>query len=248
MQNLCSIDNLVFEVLLVVYWLGMMKFGNDVFVQFVIGVQGFLLIGVIVGGIVIVLLLLFGVFVGYLGGWCEDGFVLIMNVMIVIFGLLFMMVIVFFVLQCSWQLVVFVFGIMFWVGVVYVLWLQICLLCMCDYVYVLKVVGEKLLWVIFVEIMFNLFLLLMVQFFFVIIFVIFGEVGLFYLGFGLNLLIMWGFIFNDVQFGQVFGCGVWWWFILLGIMIVIFGVGLVLINFVIDEVINLKLCNVFDVV
>jgi peptide/nickel transport system permease protein len=46
------------------------------------------------------------------------------------------------------------------------------------------------------------------------------------------------------QNGFALSLGAWWWFIPPGLVIALFGMGLSLVNFSIDEVINPKLKNV----
>ncbi len=46
------------------------------------------------------------------------------------------------------------------------------------------------------------------------------------------------------QNGYALPLGAWWWFVPPGLMIALFGMGLALINFSIDEIINPRLKNV----
>lgn len=51
----------------------------------------------------------------------------------------------------------------------------------------------------------------------------------------------WGTMLYYAQNGQALTLGAWWWFIPPGLMIALLGMGLSLINFAIDEVINPRL-------
>ena len=68
-----------------------------------------------------------------------------------------------------------------------------------------------------------------------------GEAGLSYLGLGPTGSITSGTMLYDAQTGQAVGSGAWWWFVPPGLVIALFGAGLSLINFAIDEIINPKL-------
>lgn len=225
------------------HWLGTTKLGYDVLAQLAHGAQGSLKVGLIAGGIAIVLSLVFGVLAGYLGGWKEDTLALVTNIMLVIPGLPFVMVIAAFAPTRSLDLVAMVLGITGWAGAAYVLRLQTRSLRTRDYVSASRVAGEKSWRIILVEIMPNLLPLLASQFLFAIIFAILGEAGLSYLGLGPTDSITWGTILNDAQSGQALGQGAWWWFVPPGLLIALLGCGLALINFAIDEIINPKLRN-----
>uniref|UniRef100_UPI00292F29B8 ABC transporter permease n=1 Tax=Clavibacter michiganensis TaxID=28447 RepID=UPI00292F29B8 len=154
------------------------------------------------------------------------------------------MVIASFVPQRSWQLVAFVLGITSWAGAAYVLRLQTRSLRTRDYVYASKVAGERSFRVILVEIMPNLLPLLAAQFLFAIIFAILGEAGLSFLGLGASNSSTLGTMLFYAQNGFALAQGAWWWFVPPGLLIALLGMGLSLVNFSIDEVINPRLANV----
>ncbi|WP_121151033.1 ABC transporter permease [Microbacterium sp. AG1240] len=221
--------------------LGTTKLGYDVLAQLANGGQGSLLVGLVAGGLAIVLSMFFGILAGYLGGWRDEALSLVTNIMLVIPGLPLVMVIATYFQSRTWLLVALVLGVTSWAGSAVVLRAQARSVRARDYVNAAKVSGEKPGRVILVEMMPNMLPLLTGQFLFAVVFAILGEAGLSYLGLGATDSITWGTMLNDARSGQALGTGAWWWFVPPGIMIALFGCGLALINFSIDEIINPKL-------
>ena len=82
------------------------------------------------------------------------------------------------------------------------------------------------------------------QFVFAVIAAILGEAGLSFLGLGASNSSTLGTMLFYAQNGFALPLGAWWWFGPPGLIIALFGTGLSLINFSIDEIINPKLKNV----
>ncbi|MET1017953.1 MAG: ABC transporter permease, partial [Leifsonia flava] len=113
-----------------------------------------------------------------------------------------------------------------------------------DYVSASRVAGERAWRVISVEILPNLLPVLASQFVFAIIAAILGEAGLSFLGLGASNSSTLGTMLFYAQNGFALPLGAWWWFGPPGLVIALFGMGLSLVNFSIDEIINPKLKNV----
>ncbi|MFC8600546.1 ABC transporter permease [Isoptericola sp. NPDC057191] len=223
------------------HWLGTTSLGYDVLAQLAEGARGSLLVGVTAGLIAIVLALLFGVVAGYVRGWTDEVLSLITNIMIVIPGLPLMIVIASYLQVRSTLLVALILGVTGWAGGAVVLRSQARSLRVRDYVSAARVAGEKTPRIILVEVLPNLLPLLASQFLFAIVLSILGEAGLSYLGLGPNGAITWGTMLNEAQGGSALSRGAWWWFVPPGLMIALFGTGLSLVNFAIDEIVNPKL-------
>lgn len=221
--------------------LGTTKLGYDVFAQLAIGGRGSLQVGLIAGLIALGLSLIFGIVSGYIGGMVDEGLSLVTNVMLVIPGLPLMIVIASYAQQRSMLLVSLILGLTGWAGSAVVLRSQARSLRNRDYVAASRVAGEGPFRIIAVEILPNLLPLLAAQFISAVLLAILGEAGLSYLGLGPNGIITWGTMLNEAQVGNALTAGAWWWFIPPGLMIALFGSGLSLINFSIDEIINPKL-------
>jgi len=98
--------------------------------------------------------------------------------------------------------------------------------------------------VIAVEILPNLLPVLASQFVYAVIAAILGEAGLSFLGLGASNSSTLGTMLFYAQNGFALPLGAWWWFVPPGLIIALFGMGLSLINFSIDEIIDPKLKNV----
>jgi peptide/nickel transport system permease protein len=223
--------------------LGTTKLGYDVLAQLAYGAKGSLLVGLVAAAIAITLSLVFGIVAGYVGGWTDEFLSLGTNVMLVIPGLPLMMVIAIYAESRSLWLVAFILGITGWAGSAVILRSQARSLRTRDYVAASRVAGEKTLRIVLVEIMPNLLPLLAAQFLGAVILAILGEAGLSFIGLGPNGSITWGTMIMDAYGGNALSAGAWWWFVPPGLMIAVFGAGLSLVNFAIDEIINPKLRN-----
>ncbi|KKD02139.1 ABC transporter permease, partial [Streptomyces sp. WM6386] len=112
-----------------------------------------------------------------------------------------------------------------------------------DYVLAARVAGERPWRVIGVEILPNLLPLLASQFVFSVIAAILSEAGLSFLGLGASSSSTLGTMLYYAQNGFALQLGAWWWFVPPGLIIALFGCGLALVNFTIDEIINPTLRN-----
>ncbi|MHA7985314.1 ABC transporter permease [Rathayibacter sp. CAU 1779] len=225
------------------HWLGTTQTGQDVLAQLAYATRGSLIIGFLVGILATALSALFGILGTYLGGIADEAFSLFSNVFLVIPGLPLVIVISGFVPRESrglWTIAV-VLAITSWAASARVLRAQTLSLRNRDYVAASKVAGERAWRVITVEILPNLLPVLASQFVFAVIAAILGEAGLSFLGLGASNSSTLGTMLFYAQNGFALQMGAWWWFIPPGLVIALFGMGLSLINFSIDEIINPKL-------
>ncbi|RSM44172.1 peptide ABC transporter ATP-binding protein [Amycolatopsis balhimycina DSM 5908] len=223
--------------------LGLTQTGQDVFAQLAYATRGSLQIGLIVGVLATVLSVFFGVIGAYAGGAVDEVFSLFSNIMLVIPGLPLVIVIAGFVppeSRGAWT-VALVLAITGWAASARVLRAQTLSLRNRDYVAAARVAGEKRWRVITVEILPNLLPLLASQFVFAVIAAILSEAGLSFLGLGASNSSTLGTMLYFAQNGFALQRDAWWWFVPPGLVIALFGCGLALINFSIDEIINPKL-------
>jgi peptide/nickel transport system permease protein len=223
------------------HWLGTNNIGVDIFAQVAHGGLGSLTVGLLAGVIAMVLSLAFGIIAGYVGGWTNEILSFITNIMLVIPGLPLIIVISAYLESRSLFLVALILGITGWAGAAIVLRAQARSLRSRDYVYAARVAGEKAPRIILVEILPNLLPLLAANFLGAVILAILSEAGLSYLGLGPSGSVTWGTILNEASTQNAMAYGRWWWFVPPGLLIALFGCGLALINFSIDEIINPKL-------
>ncbi|MEV0847372.1 ABC transporter permease [Streptomyces sp. NPDC049954] len=223
------------------HWLGTTQTGQDVLAQLAYGTRGSLLVGAIVGVLTTVLSAFFGIVGPYLGGFVDELFSLISNVMLILPGLPLMIVISGYVHHKSIMLTALVLALTGWAAGARVLRGQTLSVRGRDYVLASRISGEKTWRVICVEILPNLLPVLSSGFVFSIIFAILGEAGLSFIGVGATGSITWGTMLGNAQNGQALLLGGWWWFVPPGLLIALLGCGLSLINFSNDEVINPRL-------
>lgn len=226
--------------------LGTTQTGQDVFAQLAYATAGSLQIGLIVGVLATLLSAFFGILGAYIGGFADEAFSLFSNVFLVIPGLPLVIVISGFVPQEQrglWTIAV-VLAITGWAASSRVLRAQTLSIRNRDYVAASRVAGEKAGRVIAVEILPNLLPVLASQFVFAVIAAILGEAGLSFLGLGASNSSTLGTMLFYAQNGFALSLGAWWWFVPPGLIIALFGMGLSLVNFSIDEIINPKLKNV----
>nr|WP_238419947.1 ABC transporter permease [Streptomyces taklimakanensis] len=228
------------------FWLGTTQIGQDVLAQLAHSTRGSLQIGLLVGVLATLLSAVFGVIGGYVGGAVDEGFSLFSNVMLVIPGLPLVIVIAGFVPveQRGWWTVAVVLAITGWAASARVLRAQTLSLRNRDYVAAAKVAGEKPWRIVSVEILPNLLPLMASQFVFAVILAILSEAGLSFLGLGASNSSTLGKMLFYAQNGFALQHEAWWWFGPPGLVIALFGCGLSLINFSIDEIINPKLRTV----
>lgn len=223
------------------HWLGTTQTGQDVFTQMMVATRSSLLVGLVVGVTATILSVLVGVVGGYLGGRWDEGLSLFSNVVLVIPGLPLLIMITAYLKNSGEVVIALVIAVTSWAASSRVLRAQTLSLRNRDYVSAARTVGERAPRTIAVEILPNLLPIIASQFVFAVILGILSEAGLSYLGLGNINAVTWGTMLYFAQNAQALSLGAWWWFVPPGLAIALFGCGLSLINFSIDEVINPQL-------
>lgn len=244
-QDPQAVDNIGLTPPSADHLLGTTQTGQDVLAQLAHSTSGSLQVGLIVGILSTFLSAFFGILGAYMGGIADEVFSLFSNVMLVIPGLPLIIVIAAFVPPESrglWTVAI-VLAVTGWAASSRVLRAQTLSIRNRDYVAAARVAGEKSWRVIAVEILPNLLPVLASQFVFAVIFAILSEAGLSFIGLGASGTSTLGTMLFYAQNGFALPLGAWWWFAPPGLIIALFGCGLALINFSIDEVINPKLRN-----
>ncbi|RLK46452.1 ABC transporter permease [Microbacterium telephonicum] len=225
------------------FLLGTTNTGQDVLAQLAVATRGSLVIGFTVGILATALSAFFGIYGAYVGGFADDLFSLLSNVFLVIPGLPLVIVIAGFVPRESrglWTIAV-VLALTSWAAGARVLRAQTLSVRNRDYVAASKISGEASWRVIIVEILPNLLPVLASGFVFAVIAAILGEAGLAFIGLGASNSSTLGTMLYFAQNAFALSVGAWWWFLPPGLIIALLGMGLSLINFSIDEIINPKL-------
>ena len=221
--------------------LGTTQTGQDVFAQLAFATRGSLTIGIVVGFAAVALAALFGIIGAYAGGWLDETFSLFSNIMLVLPGLPLMIVISSYVQDKGIWLVAGVLAITSWAGGARVLRAVTLSVRNRDYVAAARVSGERTWRILLVEILPNLVPLLASLFVFAVIGAILGEAGLAFIGLGASNSWTWGTMLFWAGNGLALRLGALWWFLPPGLLFTVFGAGLAMINFSIDEIVNPKL-------
>ncbi|WP_067964342.1 ABC transporter permease [Nocardiopsis trehalosi] len=225
------------------YLLGTTETGQDVFAQLAHATRGSVRIGLLVGVLATLLSGLFGILGGYLGGVVDELSSLAANVMLVIPSLPLVIVVSAIVPaeQRGWWTIALVLAATGWAASARVLRAQTLSLRTRDYVAAARVAGERPWRIVGVEILPNLLPVLASQFVYAVIAAILTEAGLSFLGLGASDSATLGTMLFYAQNGFALQQGAWWWFVPPGLLIALFGCGLSLINFSIDEIIDPRL-------
>ena len=227
------------------YILGSTQSGGDVWAQLAWGARGSLEIGLIVGILATILSTAFGVLGAYIGGFLDDVFAMFTNIILVIPGLPLAIIIASYVPanKRGWFMIALVLTITSWAGSARVLRSVTLSVRHRDYVLASRIAGEKTWRILVVEILPNLIPVMASQLIFSVIAAILSEAGLAFVGLGSATQYTLGKMLQQAYNGLALTQQAWWWWFPPGILIALFGMGLSLINFSIDEIINPKLRN-----
>jgi peptide/nickel transport system permease protein len=223
------------------HWLGTTSLGQDVLAQVVNGARATLLIGVGAGLVATVISIVIGIGGGYVGGITDEALSLLSNVVLVIPALPLIIVIASFVHASGVWPTVLVIAFVSWAASARVLRAQTLSVRNREYVLAARAGGERAWRIVLAEILPNELPIIVSQFIFAMIFAILTQTGLAFLGLANPNQVTWGNILYYAQNDEALSSGAWWWFVPPGVCIALFGMGLALINFSLDEILNPRL-------
>ena len=223
------------------HWLGTTQTGQDVFAQLVVSARASLEIGVGAGLLATVISILIGITGGYVGGVVDELLSLVSNVVLVIPTFPLILVTFAYVRQGNLTALILVIALTSWAAAARVLRAQTLSVRNREYVLAARACGERAWRIILVEILPNELPIIVSQFIFAMIFAILTQATIAFLGVVDVTQLTWGnmlyFAWND----EALQSGAWWWFIPPGACIALLGMGLALINFSLDELLNPRL-------
>lgn len=223
------------------HWLGTTNTGQDVLSELLTGARSTIEVGLIAGVAATVLSIIFGVSAGYFEGISGELLSMLSNIFLVIPALPLLIVLTAFVPHAS-QVVIAVFiAITGWAWGARVMRAQTLSLRQQDFVQAAKAVGEPAWRIIFWELLPNEGAIVASSFLFTVIAAVLADAGLLFLGLGDVNVWSWGSMLYWAQNNEALSTGAWWWFVPPGLCIALFGTGLALCNFGIDEMINPRL-------
>jgi peptide/nickel transport system permease protein len=223
------------------HWLGTTQLGQDVFAQVVVSARDTLAIGAGAGLIATAISVVIGIGGGYLGGAADETLSLLSNVVLVIPGLPLIIVVTADVHANGLLPLILIIAFISWAASARVLRAQTLSVRNREYVLASRASGERAWRIVLVEIVPNELPIIVSQFIFSMIFAILTEAGLAFLGLANPSQLTWGNMLYFAQNDQAISSGAWWWFIPPGLCIALLGMGLALINFSLDEILNPRL-------
>jgi peptide/nickel transport system permease protein len=223
------------------HWLGTTSLGQDVLAQVVNGARATLEIGAGAGLVATVISIVIGIGGGYAGGIADEALSLLSNVVLVIPALPLIIVIASFVHASGVWPTVLVIAFVSWAASARVLRAQTLSIRTREYVLAARAGGERAWRIVLTQILPNELAIIVSQFIFAMIFAILTQTGLAFLGLANPNQLTWGNILYYAQNDEALSSGAWWWFVPPGLCIALFGMGLALINFSLDEILNPRL-------
>jgi peptide/nickel transport system permease protein len=222
-------------------WLGTDQQQHDMFSLLLIGGRATLLIAFVAGIIATLLSVLIGVTAGYVGGLVDELLSILTNIFLALPGLLILMVIMKPLPPSETGnslLIGTVVAVTSWAYGARALRAQTLSLRSRDYVESAKVIGERRTRIIVFEIVPNLLPILASSFIFTVIYGMGVYVALCFLGVVNPSTSSWGTMIETAENYSAIIANQWWWYLPPALCIAFVGIGLALLNFGIDEIIN----------
>ncbi|MBO0802165.1 MAG: ABC transporter permease [Nocardiopsaceae bacterium] len=223
------------------YLLGTTQSGQDVLSQLLSGAGSSLELGFLTAAFATVLSVVVGVPSGYFSGVAGESLSSLANVFLVVPALPLIIVIMAYLPNRGVLTMAVVISVTGWAWGARQLRAQTMSLRRRDDIVAARAIGEKTWRIMFVEMMPSLLPIIISGFLFTTVFAIVTEASLAFLGLTDVSSWSWGTMLYWAQNDQAFTLGAWWWYIPPGLCIALVGMGLGLINFGIDELINPRL-------
>ncbi|MBU0492590.1 MAG: ABC transporter permease [Chloroflexi bacterium] len=223
------------------FWFGTTIFGQDVYTQFVLGLQATFLVGLIGGGLGTLIGILVGFTAGYRGGFLDEILNMLTNIVLVIPTLAILLIVAAYLEVRGIMMESLLIGCTAWPWAARAIRAQTLSLRSRDFVDLARLSGVKSWKILFTEIAPNmmsyLLLVFILQFGGAILaaatldFIGLGPTNAVSLGLMMNYAVMWGALIFDM----------WWWFIPPGVAIMAIVGALYVMNVGLDEAFNPKL-------
>lgn len=226
------------------YWFGTTTFGEDVFAQFVNGLQATFVVGLLGGGLAALVGIFVGFVAGYRGGVVDELLNMLTNVVLVVPTLALLIVFAAY-LQARGVIVESVFiGLTSWPWAARAIRSQTFTLRAREFVDLASLSGMSSWKIIFQEIAPN-----MGSYLFMTFILLFGSAVLIaatldFIGLGPTEGISLGLMMNNAVLWSALQLGLWWWFIPPGIGITAIVGALYVMNVGLDEIFNPKLRDI----
>ncbi|MFV3131826.1 ABC transporter permease [Niveispirillum sp. KHB5.9] len=221
--------------------MGATRMGRDVLSQTIHGTQTSLMVGFAAGLLVTVIGTAVGVTAGYFGGKVDEVLNLFTNISLVIPNLPLMLVLAAFIGQTGPFVIALIIGLTSWGWGARVTRAQTLSLRQRDYILAAEMLGEPAWRVIGFELLPNLISIIGFNFIGSILYSVITEATMEFLGLGDPMVVSWGTMLYHAQSTSALQVGAWWEMAAPCLALVIFGSGLSLVNFAVDEIANPRL-------
>jgi peptide/nickel transport system permease protein len=226
--------------------LGTTQTQQDVLSQLLVGGRSTILVSLVAGALATALAVGFGVAAGYLGGWADDLLSMLANIFLVLPALP-LLIVIFGLLSKSASpndvLIGFIISVTGWAFGARQLRAETLSMRARDYIESARIIGERSWRIMAFEILPNLVPVVATSFLFTVIYGVGTYTALSFLGVISTSHWSWGTMLYWAQNAQA-AQDVhiqWWWFVPPGLAVGLFGTGLALLNFGIDEYVNPRL-------
>lgn len=221
--------------------MGATRMGRDVLSQTIHGTQTSLLVGFAAGLLVTVIGTAVGVTAGYFGGKVDEVLNLFTNISLVIPNLPLMLVLAAFIGQTGPFVIATIIGLTSWGWGARVTRAQTLSLRQRDYILAAEMLGEPAWRIIVAELLPNLVSIIGFNFIGSVLYAVITEATLEFLGLGDPMVVSWGTMLYHAQSTSALQVGAWWEMAAPCLALVLFGSGLSLVNFAVDEIANPRL-------
>jgi peptide/nickel transport system permease protein len=228
------------------HWLGTTQVQQDVLSQLLVGGRSTILVSLIAGAAATVLAVVFGVTAGYFGGWADDLLSMLANIFLVLPALPLLIVIFGFLGRGANPndiVIGVIISITGWAFGARQLRAQTLSMRSRDFIDSARIVGEKSWRIMSYEILPNLVPVVATSFLFTVIYSVGTYTALSFLSVISLSHWSWGTMLYWAQSAQAAQQVrlEWWWFLPPGLAVGLFGTGMALLNFGIDEYVNPRL-------
>jgi peptide/nickel transport system permease protein len=223
------------------YWFGTTTFGQDVFSQFVLGLQSTFLVGIVGGGLGTLLGVVIGFTAGYRGGIVDEVLNMITNIVLVLPTLAILLIIAAYLeVRGVFAESVFI-GCTAWPWAARAIRSQTFSLRSREFVDLARMSGINSWKIVFTEIAPNMMSYLFMTFILQFGGAILIAATLDFIGLGPTKGISLGLMMNNAVLWSALHLGMWWWFVPPGVAITAIVGALYVMNVGLDEVFNPKL-------
>lgn len=226
------------------YWLGTTMFGQDIYSQFVFGLQASFLVGLFGGGLAAIAGMFIGFIAGYRGGIVDEALSMLTNIVLVIPTFAVLLVVAAYLSVRGIGTEAVFIGLTSWPWAARAIRAQTFSLTSREFVDMARLSGRGTFAIIFGEIAPNMSSYLLLTFILLFGGAVLSAATLDFIGLGPTNGISLGLMMNYSVMNAALQLGMWWWFVPPGIAIAAIVGALYVMNVGLDEVFNPKLREV----